>query len=817
MAFPSSPVHSDLLRRHAAVCLDIIVIGASIGGLSAAYNLKQAGHNVRVLEKSDGEVKIKGGLRVPPNMSKLLQHWGLGDQLMAKAVQCPRITFLEGATGNFQSELVYHEELMKEFQAETYGMHLVIGSGVRIDYNALVVDVNIDEPFVVLESGRRINTDMVVGADGTFSLAREKIVGHKEAHKIGPYTTYSSELLCAQRPDDEYVVHIVEPHDDASPGWEKIVPLSKLNVSQFEDRVQRLLALATHATETLHVVQEPIPNWYSDSGKVVLIGNAVHTSCPSSTNAPALAMEDGATLGSLFSRLQSRNADEALWLLRAYQELREDRCVTTVQSDIELVIFSTLPEGPARDERDEGFRMARKQESLDWENSREDILRGAWDEFRGSFGYDAYDATDNWWVDWGVMLQRMTAIENVSTTTHRVILDPLGFLPPLKCERDTSQSPGIGTVLLLDMSLQPQRDFASFPFFSRNGKASFDVYGCCSVINRPCVVGHVLVTQKATNNQGSNLRRNSFFLMFRTLLSLPSHVMYHLWTAFLFTKSDIKTTVIPITSLAVASAPLSELSHLPHIVFWIWFHVLQFDVSNQTLKPEEDEYNKRDRPLPSKRITWRNARILRWILVPACCALSSCYSKETVYASIALCIFTYVYDEMEYAAGHWLGRNVVNAMGFMSFEVGACLIAGANRHALDNISVMSVLCSAGIFVTTIQAQDFKDTEGDRLVGRKTLPIVAPTVARPTLMLALAAWSIGLSALWGLSMGASLTFNVLALSVGIRFGSLLRTLYLRTSGSLYRRQSTEYLSMNGSLLQQQLLDVTSEATASCVSA
>ncbi|KAH8120717.1 UbiA prenyltransferase family-domain-containing protein [Phellopilus nigrolimitatus] len=248
--------------------------------------------------------------------------------------------------------------------------------------------------------------------------------------------------------------------------------------------------------------------------------------------------------------------------------------------------------------------------------------------------------------------------------------------------------------------------------------------------------------------------------MLQTLLQLPSHVLYHLWTLFLFTKSDIKTTVIPITLLAVASAPLENIVHLPHVVFWVWFHVLQFDVSNQTLNPAEDEHNKRDRPLPAGRISWKHAKVLRWALVPLCWALSACYSAETVQASVALCILTYVYDEMGAAAGHWLGRNVVNAFGFMSFEVGACLIAGSNRHALDNIS--------GIFATTIQAQDFKDTEGDRLVGRQTLPIIAPATARPTLLLALAAWSVGLSALWGLSTAVSLAFNVLAFAVGGRF-------------------------------------------------
>lgn len=79
-----------------------------------------------------------------------------------------------------------------------------------------------------------------------------------------------------------------------------------------------------------------------------------------------------------------------------------------------------------------------------------------------------------------------------------------------------------------------------------------------------------------------------------------------------------------------------------------------------------------------------------------------------------------------------------------------------------------MLCSSGIFFTTIQAQDFKDTEGDRLVGRKTLPIVAPKAARPTLLLALCAWSASLSLLWRLNLEVAATFNILAIAVGGRF-------------------------------------------------
>ena len=58
MAFPTSPVHENLFHRKAAAALDFLVVGGSIAGLAAAYNLRQAGHRVRVLEKGDGKYDV---------------------------------------------------------------------------------------------------------------------------------------------------------------------------------------------------------------------------------------------------------------------------------------------------------------------------------------------------------------------------------------------------------------------------------------------------------------------------------------------------------------------------------------------------------------------------------------------------------------------------------------------------------------------------------------------------------------------------------------------------------------------------------------
>lgn len=126
----------------------------------------------------------------------------------------------------------------------------------------------------------------------------------------------------------------------------------------------------------------------------------------------------------------------------------------------------------------------------------------------------------------------------------------------------------------------------------------------------------------------------------------------------------------------MVSAPLTNIRHLPHVIFWTWFHLLQFVTSNQTLDPEEDEHNKRYRPLPGKRVTLRNAIILRWALVPACWALSACYSLEVLYASMAFVALTVIFNELGTHNGHWVVRSFMNAAGFVALEVGATLLAG---------------------------------------------------------------------------------------------------------------------------------------------
>ncbi|KAG9309631.1 UbiA prenyltransferase family-domain-containing protein [Chiua virens] len=223
-----------------------------------------------------------------------------------------------------------------------------------------------------------------------------------------------------------------------------------------------------------------------------------------------------------------------------------------------------------------------------------------------------------------------------------------------------------------------------------------------------------------------------------------------------YTKSDIVTTIIPVTIFAVAAAPLCDVRQLPGVTFWIWLHLLQFNVANQLVDPEEDGMNKAFRPIPAGLISVRNAAVLRWLLTPACLCLSASYSTYLFTVSVILSSLIVWYNELR-GHQHWLSKNMVTALGYSLFELGATLTARCDSSTIEPVALIAVVMSMVIFATTLHCQDFKDEEGDRLIGRKTLPIVFPSLARTSVMVGLPLWSICLACLWKIDVMCGAAF------------------------------------------------------------
>ncbi|CAL1711923.1 unnamed protein product [Somion occarium] len=227
------------------------------------------------------------------------------------------------------------------------------------------------------------------------------------------------------------------------------------------------------------------------------------------------------------------------------------------------------------------------------------------------------------------------------------------------------------------------------------------------------------------------------------------NLLRHIYTLFLFTRSDFKTLLIPVICFAMAALPDVQLYRVPQVVLW------------------EDRVNKGYRPLPSRRLSLQNAIRLRWALVLVCWLFSLHFNVGTLLASIAVVALTITHNELGFHGKSWIIRNLLNGLGLASYEVGALLVI-SSKHAVDMVAFYAVLISAGLFATTIHAQDFQDIPGDRMIGRKTLPIVHPRLARFSLMILLPLWSILLAYTWRLGIIACYMTNVLSLYVGWRF-------------------------------------------------
>ncbi|KAK7055260.1 UbiA prenyltransferase family [Favolaschia claudopus] len=265
-----------------------------------------------------------------------------------------------------------------------------------------------------------------------------------------------------------------------------------------------------------------------------------------------------------------------------------------------------------------------------------------------------------------------------------------------------------------------------------------------------------------------------------------SRMVHSIWdcgvTLFLFTYTDFKTIIGPVTCFAIAVAPLASLRHLLSGIFWIWLHLLQCNVSNQYKSVVEDAINRPWRPLPAGRISATTATILRWALVPTCIGLSALYGADLALTSASLTAVTIAYDEFK-LAGHWFGKNLSAMFGYTVFEIGATKLMGKST-SLDEISLQAISMSALVILTTIHAQDCPDVTGDRALGRVTLPIYAPELSRIILLLLPLLWSVHLIGLWRIEGLAGAVFCALGVYIGWRYYALRSNLEDKTSYKIY---------------------------------
>ncbi|KZT69787.1 FAD/NAD(P)-binding domain-containing protein [Daedalea quercina L-15889] len=445
--------------KKADLKIHFIVVGGGIAGLATALALTRVGHSVTVLEKGDGKSnRGRGGIRIPPNMSKVLFHWGLKDMMKEVGLTSHPLLFSQYHTGQLLGVQLWDDELLRETRGEfmlmTHGdlcriLHdAAVSQGAEVRYNARVVEIEPGDGAVKLASGDILRGDIIIGADGESGLCRRLVFGREERVKPSGAvifdTQFGSQTATQEMSPEEkrllekvqgnpvYVAmgngcgatgypiakqqgrdiafHCFFKGDFPLEGSYEDPPTAKqelLNLlpTQVDPNLYHCAHGAQYVTRVAINIHEDLEDWVHESGRLLVIGQAAHPIAAGGIQVAGMAIEDAAVLGKLYYHLTI--PEQASDFLYAFQDLRRQRCADALAGEVSMVSLITMEYGPEQEARDNGMRAKYRAGRNVLEGDDTSGAEGEqWVTIRTIFGYDCEDEADNWWVQWGLLRAR---------------------------------------------------------------------------------------------------------------------------------------------------------------------------------------------------------------------------------------------------------------------------------------------------------------------------------------------------------------------------------------------------------------------------
>lgn len=429
MGLPQQPDENHMSKPQ----YHVAIIGAGLGGLSAAIGIARAGHKVTILEQASMLGEIGAGIQIPPNSSRILRTWGILPKIEAVSVR-PKDFTLRSYRGH-----VLSKQNMVPFAEERYGnpylhihradYHRILveeaqRAGVDIQLQSAVENIDFETPCIYIKDKSTFYADIVIGADGLKSVCRERLVGHPDpphltgdlAYRIvvrredmlkhpelvemaqNPAITYwfgpDSHVVCylLKRPKGEDLFNVVLACPDNLP---ELVNTAKADIQEmqafFKDWDPRLRAILSIVKETSKwrlQNSEEMKTWSHATGKFALLGDACHATLPYLAQGAAMAVEDGAVLGALMEKIETK--EQLVDVLVIYERLRKARTTRVVKGATRMRDYWHMPDGDRQRERD---RQLLEEDPFEYyPNPWSDPVFQPW-----LFSYDAHDEVEQAW------------------------------------------------------------------------------------------------------------------------------------------------------------------------------------------------------------------------------------------------------------------------------------------------------------------------------------------------------------------------------------------------------------------------------------
>lgn len=333
--------------------MNVVIIGAGMGGLTTGIALKKFGHQVRIFEQTEKILPVGAAISLWSNGVKCLNYLGLTDKIAKLGGQMDDLAYVDGLTGDVMTQFSLLP-LIEEVGQRPYPV-------ARADLQNMLMDefgrdqIYLGKKMVSLEDktdsvevhfadGSSTQADLLIGADGTHSLTRTYVLGQQVQRRYAGYVNWNGLVEISEdlAPAQQWTTYVGEgkraslmPVADGKFYFFLDVPLpagldnnrdeyKKLLKQYFVDwcqPVQQLIErLDPQKTNRLEIHDiEPFTQFYK--GRVVILGDAAHSTTPDIGQGGCQAMEDAIYLARSL-QINTLGLEDAL---RRYQNKRNER------------------------------------------------------------------------------------------------------------------------------------------------------------------------------------------------------------------------------------------------------------------------------------------------------------------------------------------------------------------------------------------------------------------------------------------------------------------------------------------------------------
>lgn len=335
----------------------ILVVGAGIGGLTAALALRRAGFDAHVYEQASVLREVGAGVAISPNAVKVLHHLGLAEALRSVGVVSRSMDTRDWQTGALLGRVPLAEDAVARWGAPFYHLHradlhdalrtAVGDEHITLGARSVAVEQGDDAVTVRFADGRDATGELLIGADGVHSVVREHIAGSDRAswarqiswrglapaavgHKVGLEVRHHS----FWGPRQQFVTFYVAGgrlvnwvgNTQSDEEWHEESWSTRGDRDQvltlfagWHPQVRALIAGTERVFKWALFDRPPLETW--TRGRVTLLGDAAHPMLPYMAQGGSQSIEDAFAL----AHCLTANPDDPRRGINEYAERRRER------------------------------------------------------------------------------------------------------------------------------------------------------------------------------------------------------------------------------------------------------------------------------------------------------------------------------------------------------------------------------------------------------------------------------------------------------------------------------------------------------------